>query len=130
MERRKHQRTELSISVRVAAPGMDCRGAARDISTRGIFVELAHGRLPESAHDVTLHFEIDTGAQVLSRRLNGRIVRNEGDGLAVRFAEHDILGRAVVHELMYYMQLLMQESHSADSGTHDGACGQAGDRVA
>lgn len=113
MERRKHQRTDISINVRVQTPALHCRGAARDVSTRGIFVELLHGLLPDDVHEVTLHFEVDTGVQVLSRQIEGRIVRNEGDGLAVRFADHDILARAVVHELMYYMHLLQQLESSA-----------------
>lgn len=130
MERRKHQRTSISINLRIETPAMDCRGIARDISTRGIFIELAHGRVEDKTRDIALHFEIDTGMQVLSRKINGKIVRNEGDGLAVRFAEHDILGRAVVHELMYYMQLSQQEALLADSLIHDKLLANHSDRVA
>lgn len=119
MERRKHQRTAITINLRIEACGMNCHGTARDISTRGIFVDLDRGCLEDQVRDVDLHFEIDTGMQVLSRKLSGKLVRNEEKGLAVRFADHDILGRAVVHELMYYMQLSQLESMLADGCTHD-----------
>lgn len=119
MERRSYPRSEGVVHVRIEAQGMDCQGQACDISTRGIFIELEEGRLKESARSVRLHFEIDTGVQVLSRHISGKIVRNDGDGLAVRFAEHDVLGRAVVHELMYYMQLCRGESLPASGCTHD-----------
>lgn len=65
--------------------------------------------------DVALHFEIDTGMQVLSRRINGKVVRKEGTGLAVRFSEHDVLARAVIHELIYYMQLAHSENAAQTS---------------
>lgn len=119
MERRSYPRSEGVVHVRIEAQGIDCQGQACDISTRGIFIELEEGRLKESARSVRLHFEIDTGVQVLSRHISGKIVRNDGDGLAVRFAEHDVLGRAVVHELMYYMQLCRGESLPASGCTHD-----------
>lgn len=119
MERRKYLRSNSVVHVRIEAQGADCQGIARDISTRGIFVELAEGQLTTSDRNVRLHFEIDTGVQVLSRHISGKIVRNEGDGLAVRFAEHDVLGRAVVHELMYYMQLSQGELLPAGGCMHD-----------
>lgn len=119
MERRKYPRSDAAVHVRVEVPGSDCQGVARDISTRGIFVELTRGQLNDSARSVRLHFEIDTGVQILSRHISGKIVRNEGDGLAVRFSEHDVLGRAVVHELMYYMQLCHGEALFANGCTHD-----------
>ena len=58
---------------------MICRGIARDISTRGIFIELDQGSIQDQVRDVSLHFEIDTGMQVLTRKLSGKLVRNEGD---------------------------------------------------
>lgn len=109
MERRKHQRSDISVNLRIETPDMSCPGAARDISSRGIFLDLACADFDDRISDVALHFEIDTGMQVLSRRINGTVVRKEGAGLAVRFSEHDILARAVVHELMYYIQLARQE---------------------
>lgn len=119
MDRRNHPRTDISVHVRIEAPGFVAQGIARDISTRGVFIELDHGRTNDDLHDVRLYFEIDTGSQVLSRQIGGKMVRNEGDGLAIRFAEHDILGRAVVHELMYYLQLSRGESLPASGCTHD-----------
>lgn len=130
MERRKYPRSDSVVHVRIEAQDIDCQGQARDISTRGIFVELEEGRLKETARSVRLHFEIDTGVQVLSRHISGKIVRNDGDGLAVRFAEHDVLGRAVVHELMYYMQLCRGESLPAGGCTHDSMMWSADGRAA
>lgn len=130
MERRKHQRTNISINLRIETPAMDYRGSARDISTRGIFIELEHAQVDDKTRDIALHFEIDTGVQVISRKINGKIVRNEGDGLAVRFSDHDILGRAVVHELMFYMQLSRQEALLADSCIYDKDHAGHSDRVA
>lgn len=105
MERRQHPRSDAAIHVRIDASGMTCQGLVRDISTRGIYVELDEGRIEATTRDVRLYFEIDTGAQVLSRQISGKIARQENDGLAVRFAEHDVLGRAVVQEVLYYMQI-------------------------
>ncbi len=119
MERRKYPRSDSVVHVCIEGRGIDCQGMARDISTRGIFVELEAGKLTVPERNVHLHFEIDTGVQVLSRHISGKVVRNDGDGLAIRFAEHDVLGRAVVHELMYYMQLCRGESLPASGCTHD-----------
>ncbi|MBI5042012.1 MAG: PilZ domain-containing protein [Gammaproteobacteria bacterium] len=119
MDRRNHPRAEISVHLRIEAPGLNAQGIARDISTRGIFVEFDQKRTGDDIHDVRLYFAIDTGLQVLSRQIGGKVVRNEGDGLAIRFAEHDILGRAVVHELMYYLQLSRGESLAAGGCTHD-----------
>lgn len=130
MERRKHQRTAISINLRIEAGAVQCHGSARDISTRGIFVELDQGCIAEPVRDVKLHFEIDTGMQVLSRELCGTVLRNDAAGLAIGFADHDILGRAVVHELMYYMQLARQVALYADGCTHDSLPAVIGDRVA
>lgn len=104
MERRQYQRRSTTVRVRLECRGNQCRGTARDISSRGIFVELEQGCLAEDARQVNLHFEIDTGEKLLSRQLHGKVIRNDGDGLAVRFADYDLLGRAVVHELMFHMQ--------------------------
>ncbi|MBI5463141.1 MAG: PilZ domain-containing protein [Gammaproteobacteria bacterium] len=123
MDRRNHPRAEISVHLRIEAPGLSVQGIARDISTRGIFVEFdvefEQARASDNLHDVRLYFAIDTGAHVLSRQIDGKVVRNEGDGLAIRFAEHDILGRAVVHELMYYLQLSRGESLPDGGCTHD-----------
>ncbi|MFZ5621012.1 MAG: PilZ domain-containing protein [Pseudomonadota bacterium] len=105
MERRLQSRQALSVRVRMTAPGIECEGLVRDINVRGIFLELEQERLDTAARGVRLHFEIDTGSQVLSRQISGRIVRNEGDGVAIRFAEHDLLARAIVRELLDYLQL-------------------------
>lgn len=104
MERRLYPRQNTSVRVRMAAPGGVCEGAVRDINVRGVFLELQQGRLGRAVRSVRLHFEIDTGNRVLSRQIGGRVVRNEGDGIAIRFAEHDLLARAVVNELLEYLQ--------------------------
>lgn len=119
MDRRNHPRTDIAVHVCIDAPGFMAQGIARDISTRGVFIELDQGRANGEPRDVRLHFSIDTGSQVLSRQIGGKVTRNEGNGLAIRFAEHDILGRAVVHELMYYLQLSRGESLPAGGCTHD-----------
>lgn len=119
MERRKHPRSDAIIHARIEAHGLDCQGLVRDISTRGIFVELEQGQADMSARNVRLYFEIETGGRILSRQISGRIVRNEGAGLAIRFAENDVLGRAVVHELMYYMELTRLEFMPNRGCTHD-----------
>lgn len=121
MDRRNHSRTDISVYLRIEASGFAAQGIARDISTRGIFVELEQNRMGNGndLHEVRLYFAIDTGSQVLSRQIGGKVTRNEGNGLAIRFAEHDILGRAVVHELMYYLQLSRGEPLPAGGCTHD-----------
>lgn len=104
MERRQYQRRSTTVRVRLECCGGQCRGVARDISSRGIFVDLEQGCLSGDARLVNLYFEIDTGEKMLSRQLSGKVIRNDGDGLAIRFADYDLLGRAVVHELMFHMQ--------------------------
>lgn len=131
MERRKHQRTDISVNLRINTPDMSYPGTARDISSRGIFLELSCVDLDARIRDIELHFEIDTGMQVISRRINGKIVRKDGIGLAVRFSEHDILARAVVHELMYYMQLTRQdEAIQSNWDPHETGHGMSGGCVA
>ena len=119
MDRRNHPRAEVSVHLHIEAPGFVAQGIARDISTRGVFVEFDQVRAHDDLHGVRLHFSIDTGSHVLSRQIGGKVVRNEGNGLAIRFADHDILGRAVVHELMYYLQLSRGELLPAAGCTHD-----------
>ncbi len=119
MDRRNHPRTDISVYLCVEAPGFVTEGIARDISTRGSFVELTQMCPCTELREVRLHFAIDTGAQVLSRHITGKVLRNEGTGLAISFAENDILGRAVVHELMYYLQLSRGETLPDAGCTHD-----------
>lgn len=106
------------MRVRVTAPGMACEGSVR-INVRGVFLEIRRGRLDSAVRAAHLHLEIDTGSQILSRQIRGRIVRNEGDGVAIRFAEHDLLARAVVSELLKYLQFcdgrLMPSDESTDT---------------
>ncbi len=109
MERRKHPRNSAAVKVRLRSPNFECRGFVRDVSTRGVFVELDAGQINIPDRVLQLHFEIDTGEQVLSRRIKGRTVRHENDGLAIRFSEHDILCRAVIQELIYFMRLYHSE---------------------
>lgn len=109
MERRKHQRTSISVDLRVETHGKCIPGIAQDISSRGLFLKLPCIELDEHTRDIQLHFGIDTGMQVMSRKINGKIVRKDQAGIAVRFCEYDVLARAVVHELMYYMRLAKQE---------------------
>lgn len=119
MERRQHPRSDAAIHVRIEASGATCQGWVRDISTRGIYVELDTGHLDAAESAARLYFEIDTGIQVLSRQISGKVVRQDANGLAVRFADHDVLGRAVVHELLYYMQLCSGKPLPAGGCTHD-----------
>lgn len=130
MERRKYPRTDAAVHVRLDADGTEYHGIARDVSTRGVFVELEGDRLGATECKVDMHFEVDTGVQLLSRQIGGTVVRSEGGGLAVRFAEQDVLARAVVHELMYYMQLCRGESLPAGGCTHDRMIGSGGGRAA
>lgn len=105
MERRKHRRTDISVTIRIEIGDRGWPAFARDISSRGVFLDLDCMALDNAQYQVELHFEIDTGMQVLSRRIRGEVTRRDTAGLAVRFSEHDILARAVVHELMYYLRL-------------------------
>jgi hypothetical protein len=130
MERRQHPRSDAAIHVRIESAGRTYRGLVRDISTRGIFVEVDAARGEAARGAARLHFEIDTGTQVLSRQVSGTIIRAEHKGLAVRFADHDVLGRAVVHELLYYMQVCCGTSLPAGGCTHDHLDGLSADEYA
>lgn len=109
----------MAIHVRIESPAITCRGLVRDISTRGIYVEVDDGQIDAVRSCVRLYFEIDTGTQVLTRQIDGSVVRQEDKGMAVRFAEQGVLGRAVVHELLYYMQLCSGTALPAGGCTHD-----------
>ena len=130
MERRKHRRTDISVNVRLETREQCFAAVARDVSSRGIFLELECAALDDELRHVELHFEIDTGIQVLSRRISGKITRKDTTGLAVRFSEHDILARAVVHELMYYMQLLQGEESTPNDRCRETADACSGDCAA
>lgn len=117
MERRLHPRQNMSVRVRVTAPGIVCEGSVRDINVRGVFLEIERGQLGTAVRAVHLHFEIDTGSQILSRQIRGRVVRNEGDGVAIRFAEHDLLARAVISELLKYLQFCDERLTPIDENT-------------
>lgn len=117
MERRLHPRQNMSVRVRVTAPGIVCEGSVRDINVRGVFLEIERGQLGTAVRAVHLHFEIDTGSQILSRQIRGRVVRNEGDGAAIRFAEHDLLARAVISELLKYLQFCDERLTPIDENT-------------
>lgn len=117
MERRLHPRQNMSVRVRVTAPGIVCEGSVRDINVRGVFLEIERGQLGTAVRAVHLHFEIDTGSQILTRQIRGRVVRNEGDGVAIRFAEHDLLARAVVSELLKYLQRCNERLMPIDEST-------------
>ena len=119
MDRRNHPRANISVHLRIDAPGFSTLGIASDISTRGCFVELEGVITRHDLHDVRLHFAIDTGFQVISRQISGKVVRNEGNGLAICFVENDIIGQAVTHELMYYLQLSRGELLPAGGCMHD-----------
>lgn len=119
MERRQHPRSDAVIHVRIEASGSTCQGWVRDLSTRGVYIEFDTGESAAVARSVRLYFGIDTGSQVLTRQISGSVVRQEDNGLAVRFADHDVLGRAVVHELLYYMQLCNGTALPAAGCTHD-----------
>jgi len=119
MDRRNHPRANISVQLRIDAPGFTTRGIASDISTRGCFVEIIGGVTCHDLHDIRLHFAIDTGFQVISRQISGKVVRNEGNGLAICFVENDIIGQAVTHELMYYLQLSRGELLPAGGCMHD-----------
>ena len=130
MERRKNPRTDIAVHVRLDLDGGEYHGIARDISTRGVFVELEVGDVQAGECGIDLHFEVDTGAQILSRQIAGTLVRCEERGLAVRFAEQDVLARAVIHELMYYMQLSRGGTLPAGGCTHDRLFDSGGGRAA
>lgn len=103
MERRKNQRNRIRVDIEIAHPGASrCHGYAENISRSGICVRLSAGSVPAHQRSVVLNFKVWTGTETLYRRVYARVVRGDGEQVALEFAEHDFITEAVIQDLMYY----------------------------
>lgn len=105
LERRRHPRTQTRLRVRLEAPTYVGNGMAINLSEQGVCIRLEQAAGLQSGTDyLRLHFEIETAGQILSRQLEGRLLRQTSDHVALRFVTQDLVARAVVAELLFYYQ--------------------------
>ncbi len=105
MERRKARREKIIVDIEIARPGVGrCYGYAQNISRRGVSMVLQQGELPTEQRSVVLNFRIWTGSENLYRKVYARVVRMEGNDVALEFADNDVLAEAVVQDLLFYQR--------------------------
>lgn len=102
-EKRALPRADVSIEVELECAGGVVRGGrARNLSAEGVLVEIGHRRGPQAGTELLLTFRIRAGGEHLSRRVRARVVRRDGDTLALAFTERDLVASAVVADLCHY----------------------------
>ncbi len=105
MERRKAQRNSIQVDIEIAHPGFNrCRGYADNISRTGISVVLWEGAVPSQQRSVILNFKIWTGSETLYRKIYARVMRYQGECIALEFAEHDFVAEAIIQDLLFYQK--------------------------
>jgi c-di-GMP-binding flagellar brake protein YcgR len=105
VERRKAQRNRIQVEIEIAHPGFSpCRGYAENISRTGISLTLWEGEVPRQQRSVILNFKIWTGNETLFRKIYARVVRFDGERVALEFAEHDFVAEAIIQDLLYYQR--------------------------
>ncbi len=103
MERRKSARRRILVDIEIARPGVrHCSGYAGNVSRDGVSVVLWEGELPPDQHSVILNFKIWTGSEILFRKIHARVLRVEGQRVALAFAEQDLVANAIVQDLLFY----------------------------
>ncbi len=103
MDKRRNPRRRILVDIEIAHPGhAPCSGYARDVSREGVSVVLWEGGLPPAQRSVMLNFKIWTGSETLFRKMHARVVRCDGDQVALVFAEQDLVASAIVQDLMFY----------------------------
>ena len=119
MDRRKAQRNRIQVHIEIARPGAcRCCGYVEDISRTGISVNIqSEGELPEQQRSVLLNFRIWTGTETLYRRIYARVMRREQNRIALKFAEHDFIAEAIIHDLIFY-----QGRERRSQARHSEAC--------
>ncbi len=80
-------------------------GVAENISLEGVSLRLEEGTPPEPDRVVILNFRIWTGNERLNRSLSARVIRTEGQRLALAFLDQDPETAAAVQDLLFYVQL-------------------------
>lgn len=105
MERRRHSRTEASVEVDVCHLQGECLGRIRDLGASSLFVEIDGQLLPSVGSIVHLNFRIWTGQFQLSRQASGEVARRGERGVAILFSPQDMVARAVVDEILFYLRM-------------------------
>lgn len=104
MERRRQNRIETSIEVDICHLHGECVGRIRDLGSRSLFIEIDNQNYPATGTIIHLNFRIWTGQHQLSRQASGEVARWDETGVAVLFAEQDIVARAVIEEILFYLR--------------------------
>jgi len=103
VERRKAKRNQIQVDIEIAHPGAPrCGGYADNISRTGVSIILWDGEIPTRQRSVILNFRIWTGSETLYRKIYARVVRVEEEKIALEFAEHDSIAKAIIYDLMSY----------------------------
>lgn len=80
----------------------DCH--ARNISNKGIYIELPNDLAMTTGTPVTLRFHIWTGRDHMTRFLRAAVVRSRQRFLAAGFTDHELITNAVVQDIHYFQQ--------------------------
>lgn len=89
------------------------RGVADNLSREGVSLRLEEGHVPVPEKVVILNFKIWTGRERLTRSLNARVIRVEGDEVGLAFLDQDPMTAAAVQDLLFYVQF--DHRHAAGS---------------
>lgn len=79
-------------------------GVADNLSREGVSLRLEEGHVPAPEKVVILNFKIWTGHERLTRSLNARVIRVEGNEVGLAFLDHDPMTAAAVQDLLFYVQ--------------------------
>ena len=103
-ERRKNIRVIFRTSVSIAEAGDNGRiiesEDTRDISLKGIYV-LASSPLPAGTQ-CNVILRLSGSSSELSLMIDGEVVRNDSEGMAIRFRQMDIDALIHLKNILYY----------------------------
>ncbi len=118
MERRKHPRIRILVDLELAVGNKGVsHGVAENISREGVSLYMESGTAPGLDQMVILNFKIWTGRERLCRAVQGRVVRQEGTEVSLKFVDDDPLTQATIHDLLFYVQFDARHGGTA----HDAA---------
>lgn len=104
-DNRAQQRTAVIIALTLIHENIELAGChARNISSKGIYIELPSDLPSTSGTPVTLRFHIWTGRDHMTRFLRAMIIRSGLRFLAAGFTDHELITNAVVQDIHYYQQ--------------------------
>ncbi|HQU16504.1 MAG: hypothetical protein B7Z66_02240 [Chromatiales bacterium 21-64-14] len=103
IEQRSRPRKNVAIQVEVAFQGSMVRdGYASNVSADGAYMEFGYPVELAPGTDLLLKFRIWTGQEHICRLLKAKVTRCDTTGLALAFADRDLISHAVVEDIRFY----------------------------